>query len=104
MSLPIGTPNNNRAEQRIDVNPSSGELIALGNYSLPTFDNVQGGNIMTEKESKHALGGDGEIMVITPSKGTSTKDMFSGTTGQLIIMIIGSVIAGLILYIIVRKG
>lgn len=110
-NIPIGTANNSKSQQSTAIDPSSGELLMLDQVNLDTYGAetlkvVNGGSpskISTSTQPS-IIGANGEVYSTLATKNSAAPvDIFSGTTGTLLITVIGTIVAGIVLYLLLGR-
>ena len=104
--IPIGTPDNSKTQQVAPIDPSSGGLLLLetekmDSYGATTLKNLNGDNI-DKTNDPTLIGADGEVgTTLVVSKSNNPTSIFASlSSNTLMLTIIGTVIAGVVLYFV----
>lgn len=107
-NLMVLTPDNSKTTQYAPIDPSSGEVIIANNQEIKTSDVLSyiGPDKTTRTftiDTPIVIGGNGEVQPVIKRLGTITKDVYSDVSGNVfIITIIGTVLAGIVLFYLLR--
>jgi hypothetical protein len=99
-------PDNSKTTQIAPIDPSSGEVITYENRTLGTWGNTLFlPNI--KQNPPAAIGANGEVVpaiktTTLTNKAKAPIDIFSGTTGEILITVLATVLGGVALYYVMK--